>query len=378
MTKIFITIPWFLPAFRAGGPVQSIANLVREYTEEVEYYIFCGDTDFNGAALQNIITDEWVQFNNHTQVWYAAPPKISDVLVKQVEEIQPDIIYIIGLFSWHYNIVPLLFCKGPRRILSARGMLHPGALSQKKWKKKIFLQIFKILEFQHKVNFHATDLQEEDYIHRFFGKMSTTFIASNFPNQIGAIPLKKKEIGELHLISVGIVNPMKNILLVIESLENLKGNIQYDIYGAIKDENYWDQCIAKIKLLPKNISVIMHKEIEPKDVKGKLANAHVFILPSKSENFGHAIFEALSAGRPVITSHHTPWNLLKDAHAGINVAVENSNRELQEAIDLFIKMDEEELKIWHNGALSYAESAIDLDKIRHEYKAMFHPLEILI
>ena len=376
MTKIFITIPWFLPAFRAGGPVQSIANLVKEFTEEVEYYIFCGDLDLNGAALQNITTDEWVKFNNHTQVWYAGPTKISDALVKQAELIEPDIIYIIGLFSWHYNIVPLLFCKGPRKVLSARGMLHPGALSQKKWKKKIFLQIFKILEFQNKVNFHATDLQEEHYIHRFFGDLATTFVASNFPNQIGAMPMKKKEGGDLHLISIGLVYPMKNILLVIESLENLKGNIQYDIYGAIKDENYWDQCIAKIKLLPKNVSVIMHKEIEPKDVKVKLANAHVFILPSKSENFGHAIFEALSTGRPVITSHHTPWNLLKEAHAGMNVAVENGNQELKEAIEFFIKMDDEELKVWHDGALSYATSAINLEKIRTEYRRMFHPSEV--
>lgn len=45
MTKTFITIPWFLPAFRAGGPVQSIANLVEECHEEVEYFIFCGDVD---------------------------------------------------------------------------------------------------------------------------------------------------------------------------------------------------------------------------------------------------------------------------------------------------------------------------------------------
>ena len=33
--KIFITIPWFLPAFRAGGPIQSVANLVKEYEDGV-------------------------------------------------------------------------------------------------------------------------------------------------------------------------------------------------------------------------------------------------------------------------------------------------------------------------------------------------------
>ena len=120
----------------------------------------------------------------------------------------------------------------------------------------------------------------------------------------------------------------------------------------------------------------MHKEIEPKDVKVKLANAHVFILPSKSENFGHAIYEALSAGRPVITSHNTPWNLLKEAHAGLNISLENGNHELKEAIDSFIKMDKEELKVWHEGSLSYAASSINLEKIREEYRLMYHPSEV--
>jgi hypothetical protein len=57
--KIFITIPWFLPAFRAGGPIQSVANLVKEFREGVEYFIFCGDTDLNSSGLDNVETDEW-------------------------------------------------------------------------------------------------------------------------------------------------------------------------------------------------------------------------------------------------------------------------------------------------------------------------------
>jgi hypothetical protein len=83
--KIFISIPWFLPAFRAGGPIQSVANLVKEFKEGVTYFIFCGDTDVNGSALENVETDKWVSFNDHTQVWYCSPEKISDSLVKQVE-----------------------------------------------------------------------------------------------------------------------------------------------------------------------------------------------------------------------------------------------------------------------------------------------------
>ena len=370
MTKIFITIPWFLPAFRAGGPIQSVANLVREFREDVEYFIFCGDVDVNGGALENITTGEWKPFNEYTQVWYANHEKVSDSLVKQVEAIKPDILYIIGLYSWHFNIVPLLFCKGPKHILSARGMLHPGALSQKSWKKKIYLRLFKLLEYQYKIRFHATDAEEERYITTHFGSVAVVKIAGNFPNNIGPLVVTPKQPGNLSMVSIALISPMKNILLVLEALENVKASVQYHIYGAIKDGEYWEQCKQKIKALPPNISVTYHKEIEPGNVKDALFGGHIFMLPSKSENFGHAIYEALSAGRPVITSHKTPWNHLEEAGAGINIEVENTG-ELTAAIDRFAAMDDASLTIWNHGAIAYATAAVDLEQIRHQYREMF-------
>ncbi len=222
MTKIFITIPWFLPAFRAGGPIQSIANLVREFNADVRYFIFCSDTDMNGAALDNVKTGEWVQYKTQTQVWYADHEKISDSLVKQVETIKPDVLYIIGIYSWHFNIVPLLYCKAPKKILSTRGMLHPGALSQKKWKKKIYLGIFKLMEYHHKVYFHATGEEEKKYICNFFGKAAKVFVAGAIPNKIQPIPIAEKERGNLNLVSIGLISPMENILLVLQALQKLR------------------------------------------------------------------------------------------------------------------------------------------------------------
>ncbi len=371
MTKIFITIPWFLPAFRAGGPIQTVANLVREYNENVEYFIFCGDTDVNGAVLENVSVDEWQPFNPHTQVWYCSPEKISDTLVKQVEATKPDIILMIGLFSWHFNIVPMLFCKGPKKILSSRGMLHPGALSQKKWKKRIYLQLFKLLEYHYKVHFHATDADEQKFISDYFGPVAQVTIAGNFPNKIGELPTQVKETGVLKLVTVALISPMKNILKVLEALERCEYRIEYNIYGAVKDEEYWQLCKDKIKQLPKNIGVEWHKEIEPSQVKEALASNHVFILPSKSENFGHAIYEALSAGRPVITSNHTPWNGLKESHAGINVSIDKPE-EMINAIRFFAEMEEVQMERWSEGAYVYSEDAVDVAKIKEEYHTLFN------
>jgi glycosyltransferase involved in cell wall biosynthesis len=369
MTKIFITIPWFLPAFRAGGPIQSIANLVKEFNEDVEYFIFCGDTDLNGAALENIEVNQWVRFNDHTQVWYAGPEKISDTLVKQVDALKPDILFIIGLFSWHYNMVPMAFCKGPVKILSTRGMLHPGALSQKKWKKKAYLKLFKLLEYHYKVSFHATDEEEANYIKQYFGTPANVFVAGNFPKKVGLLPTHDKERNSLKLLTIALISPMKNILLVLQALEKVVGNIQYDIYGPIKDDEYWDKCEEQAGKLPEHIKVVYHREIEPEKIKEALSETHVFILPSKSENFGHAIYEALSAGRPVITSNHTPWNTLQDAEAGMNVAVDDLE-ELINAINFFVIMDGSVMEKWSRGAFDYAAREVDVDKTREEYRGI--------
>ena len=50
--SIFICIPWFHPAFRAGGPVQSIANMVHEMNRDIDFYIFCANTDLNNTTLK--------------------------------------------------------------------------------------------------------------------------------------------------------------------------------------------------------------------------------------------------------------------------------------------------------------------------------------
>ena len=76
MTTVFICIDWFHPAYKAGGPVQSVANLVQQYGHvAVNFKIFCANTDLDGMVNQGVAFDEWVNFNEHTQVWYASKNK---------------------------------------------------------------------------------------------------------------------------------------------------------------------------------------------------------------------------------------------------------------------------------------------------------------
>jgi hypothetical protein len=174
---IYITIPWFLPAYKAGGPIQSIANLCEQLTEEqlaeeqfavdslqlankpYQFKIICGNKDLDGSLLTTVDYDRWVSYSNNTEVWYSSKENITEVLNNELKK--DAVLFIVGIYSWAYNLKPLLFYKGIKKIISVRGMLHHGALSQKSFKKRIYLQLWKWLGL-HKGNiFLATDAEEK-------------------------------------------------------------------------------------------------------------------------------------------------------------------------------------------------------------------------
>jgi glycosyltransferase involved in cell wall biosynthesis len=228
--------------------------------------------------------------------------------------------------------------------------------------------------------FHATDEAEKKYIQDVFGKEASVVVAANFPNTLQVQPVQKKEPGFLKLASIALISPMKNILMVLEALSSWQlavgnkqlaiGKIEYDIYGPVKDKKYWEQCETRIKKMPANIIVNYHGDIAPDKITDALAASHVFILPSKSENFGHSLYEALSAGRPVITSNNTPWIKLEAAKAGVNVSLDGTD-ELQKSIAFFAAMSRDELEVWSTGARDYAEKVVNVEEITGQYEEMF-------
>jgi glycosyltransferase involved in cell wall biosynthesis len=369
---IFITIDWFLPAYKAGGPVQSIDNMLEVFEHDyLRFRIFCSDTDLNGEPLTGIERDTWVDYYRNTKVWYAsAKSRKIGALKKIYRQTNADVLFVNGIYSWWFSIAPLLFCSAKRKIVSVRGMLHPGALSVKSTKKKIFLQGYKLARLHKSCIFHASTDAEAGYIKSIFGPRCRVQVAENFPRSFSALA-PGKATGTIILISVALISSMKNHLLVLQALQHCKSQVQYRIYGPVKDAAYWQQCLQLIQSLPPNIEVLYHGDISSSImVAAALYNAHVFILPSKSENFGHAIYEAFTAGKPVITSNHTPWNNLFRSRAGINVDTA-STAALTTAIDFFAEMDEGEFSIYVNGASAYAKANFDKAAVKNKYLQMF-------
>lgn len=366
MRRIFISIPWFSPAYKAGGPIQSMVNMLAALKGEANFYVFTSATDLDGLPITVSHTNCWLPYNESTKVWYADKQGSSKELLKQVKSIGPDILYIVGIFHLQYNIVPMLWAKAPKKIISLRGMLLPSALAQKAWKKKFIMAFLKAKGIFTSCSFHATDEVEAREAQKILGSKAVIHIAANFPRLLSPpVPLPHKQVGELNMVSVGIISPMKNYLLVLQALKEVDAKIHYTIYGPVKEPAYWAECMGCIKALPAHISVSFQHELPPAALTNALHGAHLFILPSKSENYGHAIVEALSAGLPVITSKAVPWLGMQQAGAGINLQPTVQN--IADAINRFAGMDAASWQQASQQALAYIQSRIDWDAIIKQY-----------
>jgi glycosyltransferase involved in cell wall biosynthesis len=365
---LYILYNFFSPAFKAGGPIRSLANLVDIIKEDIPVNVICGNIDLDGKPLA-VEPDKWIQ-RKDVRIYYSSSGFYN---FKKKIRGEGKVFFINGIYSVQFNLLPALLLKG-KKIVSARGMLHPGALSQKSKKKTLYLLMWKALYLHRKCEYHATSEKEKEYIQRIFGNRTRVSIASNVPHVMSYKGIPSKQQGELVLISIALISPMKNHLLILNALLYCKSSIQYHIYGPVKDKIYWEQCKAVIKNLPQNVLVYFHGEIDPEAVDEALIKSHVFIQPSESENFGHSMFEALTSGRPVITSSFTPWNDLQENKAGMNVPIKTSN-EITGAIEFFAMMDYETLNAWSRSARDYALKGIDINGLKRRYVEMFSPID---
>ena len=366
--KLLFSIPWFFPAYKAGGPVRSMLNLVKAIENDSEISIITGDTDLNEVKfLEGIEIDKWENFGD-SKVFYTSSKMNFLKRIKLLRRIQADILFTNGIYSFHFTILPILFSKYENVIISARGMLHEQALHQKKWKKKLYLIFLRSLVKIYGIEFHATDNKEADYIKKAMGDHVNIWIAPNFPSTI-PITQNPKPKHKLHLLTVALVGPMKNYKFILDALMFVEGEVEYDICGPLYFPDYWDECLSVIERLPSNIKVNYHGSIQPSQLQRFYQNAHVFICPSQSENYGHSFFEALSCGCPVISSYNTPWLGLYESKAGMNVKIDK--QEIAKSIQFFMDMDVHEYQIWSESAIKFAFDSFDFETTKSMYKKMF-------
>ena len=307
-------------------------------------YVFTTDRDLNETApYPNIKADKWIAYDKGIQVFYCSPQLLTwGHIREQIKAVNPDFIYLNSMYSRYFSIYPLLMKKlgiiSSKVVLAPRGMLKDSAVQFKSKKKKFFLTAFRQMRLHRFIHFHATDKTEVNDVQRYFGEKTQVTMASNFPGMIKDYPgsvVKKKN--ELSVIFIGRLHPVKNVDFLLRVLKPVRGNVTLTIVGNAEDEAYVNQCKSIISELPAQVKVRFVGEIPNNQVGEIIAQHHIFALPTQGENFGHAIFEALAAGKPVLISDQTPWRHLQKTSAGWDIPLQHPEQftnALQQAVDL--------------------------------------------
>jgi len=375
--KILVLVDWFAPGYKAGGPIQSCVNFAYSLKDLYDIYVLTTDTDHGESApYPGIPTGQWIS-NLHPgfKVKYLQRSTLSIAsLKKEMMALNAEYVYLNHLFSPLFVLYPLwLKYRGVLKssiVLCPRGALYDSALSVKSWKKTPFLKIFRIMGIHRKILFHATNEREKTAILRFFPG-SGIQIADNLPNsnQPGFLSCPK-EPGSIKCVFIARIVPIKNLLFLLRALEHVKARVELSVIGPVEDKEYWEECQRKMGQLGSNIKVRYKGPKRNDELMAILQEHHVYILPTMGENFGHSIFEAFLAGRPVVISDQTPWLKLRTMKAGWDLPL-NDPATFTRAVEEAAAWDQARFDEWAAAAWEYAHQFIENPELRGQYLSLF-------
>jgi len=376
--KILICIDWFAPGYKAGGPIRSCENIALLLKDDYLIYVLTTDTDHGETKpYETITTNEWIHYLHHStiQVYYAQKVSLSLRQLKHViKSVQADYIYLNSLFSPLFVLYPLWLkwlgtIKG-KVIACPRGNLYESALSIKKIKKKPFLALFRWMGIHKMIRFQATNDREKDAVEYYFPNSEIIVTDDPINAQQPALTNCKKDTGSLKCIFIARIHSIKNLLFLLHLLEQVKVTIELTIIGPIEDKAYWELCEQQIKLLPVNIITNYIGSLPNHELIHLLQKNHLYILPTKGENFGHSIFEAFLAGRPVLISDQTPWLGLQDKKIGWDLPLAHPSAFVN-VLEEAASWDQEVFDEWAASVWHFAKEHIDNSNAKAKYVALF-------
>ncbi|HEQ3528493.1 TPA: glycosyltransferase [Bacillus cereus] len=378
MQDILILAPYYLPGFKGGGPIRSISNLVHTLGNELNFKIITSDRDLGDSiAYEKAQNEVWTKVGL-AEVYYVTPEKFNfRYLRKIIQSTQYDFIYLNSFFNTNFSVIPILLRRMgiiPYKpiIVAPRGEFSPGALKIKKFKKELFIESTKLVGLHNKVIWHATSEEEKTDIKQIYGEEVPVRVAQNLPNVFENKEHHKKEKkrGELKLVFLSRITEKKNLKGALTFLKGITGNITFDIYGPIEDQNYWNACRDVIESLPNNVQVNYMGQVNNNKVHLLFSSYNAFLFPTFGENYGHVIVESLLAGCPVIISDQTPWRNLENEGAGWTIPLKKEETFIA-ALNDIVHMDSEEFQQLSRSASKYAVKMFFCEEILKQNRDLF-------
>ncbi len=355
--KILHVIPCFDSS--AGGTAYAVKNIADSLSNfDVEQVILtAGDSDMDVDCAEITSFPDIGSFRAHDgfKAW----------LNNNVGKF--DLVHIHSIWLFHSRVAAnSAMAAGVPYVVSPHGMLDDWSMSQKAWKKQIYLSLFESRVLRNAAALHCTleaetesgcvrrlDVRAEVIPLSLEGAFFEDVDVVRDPNQI-------LYLGRLHYKK----QPDVLIRSFIE-LARDKPDLSLVIAGS-GDEKYVNGLRALAEGCSASISFI--GGITGCDKVKLFKKSGFFALPSLQENFGITVAEAMAAGAvPVISDAVALAKIVADHHAGfVSEAIQSSFQKV-----LRSAVDEINIADFRSNGEDYARSNFSQDAVGRQFFAMY-------
>ena len=372
MRTIAVLSGRYLPGYKDGGPVRTLVNVVECLGKEYKFRIITNDRDHGDKiAYSNILYDK-ANIVGNAEVWYLPPGGFTFKKIRELTK-ECDMVYCLGPYdNYAYKAMILKrfgIMKQPLFIASM-GSFSQGAFKIKNVKKSTFINVCKGIGMFKNIYWSVTSDIEAKDVKRCIGEDAKCYIAEDLPRKpySGGELKEKDEI--LRIIFLSRICKKKNLDYAIDIVSKLKMKVEFDIYGNIEDEEYWMMCRKKIKKCSSNIKCAYKGIAESEKVQEVFSKYDIFLFPTLGENYGHVIYEALTAGCIPIISDQTPWIDLDESCCGRVIPLDNLNQYVCAIKELY-DMDAETITKMKKNAINYAVKKYTHSLEKSGYRTVF-------
>lgn len=349
--KILHIVPTYYPAFRHGGPIESVHTL-NAWLVKLGVEVTVYTTNINGDELLDVPLEVPVDRDGVSVFYFPVTfmrweysRALHKALATHTREF--DLIHITSVFLFASTLGAYYARKFHKPyIISPRGTLMREPLARKNsLVKRLYLSLIERRNLAHANAIHFTaENERKEYVELGFPVREAIVI----PNSFDSVSLDAGERGSFRrrhtipedkkiVLGLGRIDWKKGFDTLIPAFKEVNAKDPSTLLVIVGNDwnNYEKEVRCMVRESNLESSVLFTGMLTGKEKTSVFFDANCFVLASYAENFGMAVVEAMASGLPVVVTEDvgiSPFVLEANAGLVVKKGTDEVARAIQEIL----------------------------------------------